>query len=140
MNLPRDKNAVSSSYKLTQSEDKQAEVEMKIKISLIDSSSIKNPGSESLKLNSVRDGINIEPGEDKLEERKGDTAEGNNSNSSSNIRVKSKKSEEEGEKKAFKNYKVVEDKVLEVTEKEIKTYKQEKEVYYQMYQIEKAKN
>lgn len=130
---------MSSSYKLTQSEDKKAEIEMRIKISLIDSSSIKNPGSESLNLNSVRDGINVEPTDEKIEHKKRETPEGNNSNTSSNIRVKSKKSEEDGEKKTFKNYKV-EDKVLEVTEKELKAYKQEKEAYYQMYQIEKSKN
>lgn len=35
---------------------------------------------------------------------------------------------------------MMEDRVLEVTEKELKAYKQEKEAYYQMYQIEKSKN
>ena len=61
----------------------------------------------------------------------------------SNIKVKSKHSERsgEGEKKVPKNYKVAEDdKIVQTTEGEIKKYKAEKEAYYQMYQIEKAKN
>lgn len=73
----------------------------------------------------------------KVEEEKGEKG-GKNSNSSSNIRVKSKKSseEDEGEKKVMRNYKVAdEDRVLEVTEKELRRYKQEKDAYYQMYQI-----
>ena len=65
------------------------------------------------------------------------------SSSMSNIKVKSKHSERsgEGEKKVPRNYKVAEDdKIVETTEGEIKKYKAEKEAYYQMYQIEKAKN
>ena len=61
----------------------------------------------------------------------------------SNIKVKSKHSERsgEGEKKVPRNYKVAEDdKIVQTTEGEIKKYKAEKEAYYQMYQIEKAKN
>lgn len=61
----------------------------------------------------------------------------------SNINVKSKHSEGsgEGEKKVPRNYKIMEDdRIMEITEREVKRYKAEKEAYYQMYQVEKAKN
>lgn len=33
-----------------------------------------------------------------------------------------------------------EDKIIQIAERELKLYKDEKEAYYQLYQIEKAKN
>lgn len=86
---------------------------MKFKISPIDTSNIKN--SVNLELNSEEAGKQ----EDKMETIR----EGSNPNS--NINLKSKKSSEEGDtKKMPKNYKLMEeDKVMEVTEKELKRYK-----------------
>ena len=75
---------------------------------------------------------------------KGEPSKEGNSSSLSNFKLKSKQSDDRSEgdtKRAIRNYKVMEDdKILEVTEKDIKRYKAEKEAYYQMYQIEKAKN
>lgn len=43
ISLPKDKNQIANSYRLTQNEDKKAEVDIKIKILSIDSSSVRSP-------------------------------------------------------------------------------------------------
>jgi len=42
ISLPKDKKQISSSYRLTQNEDKKAEVDIRIKIVSIDSSTLRN--------------------------------------------------------------------------------------------------
>lgn len=84
VSLPKDKNLISNNYKLTQSEDRQAEIGLKIKISPLESSSFKNTASIPLNSDSVQ-----------AEDRKGCQVA---SNSDSSIHLKSKKSSEaEGE-------------------------------------------
>lgn len=43
ISLPKDKNQISNSYRLTQNEDKKAEIDIKIKITSIESSSLRSP-------------------------------------------------------------------------------------------------
>ena len=44
ISLPKDKNQISNNYRLTQNEDKKAEVDIKIKITSIgNTSSVRNP-------------------------------------------------------------------------------------------------
>lgn len=55
ISVPKDKNHISNSYRLTQNEDKKAEVDIQIKIVNIDNSSVRSPttlgiNSETAKL------------------------------------------------------------------------------------------
>lgn len=48
---------------------------------------------------------------------------------------------EDKKSQVLKTFKVrEEDKIIQIAERELKLYKDEKEAYYQLYQIEKAKN
>lgn len=48
---------------------------------------------------------------------------------------------EDRKSQMLKTFKVrEEDKIIQIAERELKLYKDEKEAYYQLYQIEKAKN
>jgi hypothetical protein len=66
----------------------------------------------------------------------------------SSIRLKSKNSEagsqgggDTDSKTNLKTYKIREvDRIIQISESELKRFKDEKEAYYQMYQIEKSKN
>jgi hypothetical protein len=87
ISLPKDKTQISNSYRLTQNEDKKAEVDIKIKIISIDNtSSVRSP--TTLGLNSENTA--------KFEEHKPepDSIKEGAENSTSNIKLKSKASEE----------------------------------------------
>ena len=104
ISLPKDKNTLSSTYRLTQSEDKKAEIDLKIKITSIDSaSSLKG----TLQLNSEATAKFDEP------KQETDTVKEGQSNQASNIKLKSKTSEDrsvgssELKKQLPKSYKLV---------------------------------
>ena len=84
ISLPRDKTQISNSYRLTQNEDKKAEVDIKIKIMSIDSSSVRSPTTLGLNSDATAKFEEPKPEADSIKEG----AE----KSTSNIKIKTKAS------------------------------------------------
>ena len=126
--MPKDSSAFESTYKMSQSEDKKAEVSMKVRITSIDSSSsmVKNKVDLSVESTPVS----------KMQ------SSSHHKDSTSNMKVQSKVSGgSEANSEERKLFKVVEeDKILHISESEMRRIKDEKDAYYQLYQFEKSKN